>query len=51
MSEFLRIISDIRVVIAIAVLIVILVMLLIIHRVRTKRFKNELAELENRLQE
>lgn len=47
MSEFLRIISDIRVVIAIAVLIVILVMLLIIHRVRTKRFKNELAELEN----
>ena len=47
MNEFLRFISDLRVVIAIAVIVAILVIWLIVHRVKANRFRNELKELES----
>ncbi len=46
MKEFLNMIGDIRVVIAIAVIVVLLVIWLIIQRVNTKHFRSELSELE-----
>lgn len=48
MAKFLSLISDIRVVIGIAVVVVILTVWLIIEKVRTKKFRNELVELEKR---
>lgn len=48
MNKFLSVISDIRVVIAIAVLVVILAVWLIVEKVRTKRFRQELEELEQK---
>ena len=47
MNQFLAFISDIKVVITIAVIILLLVIWLIIQRVKTKRLKGELDELEN----
>ncbi len=47
MNQFLEFISDIKVVIAIAVMIVMLLVWLIIQRVKTKRLKDELVELES----
>ena len=46
MNQFLEFISDIKVVIAIAVLIIVLLIWLIIQRVKTKRLRGELSELE-----
>lgn len=47
MNQFLEFISDIKVVIAIAVIILILLIWLIIQRVKTKRLRDELSELES----
>lgn len=47
MNQFLDFISDIKVVIAIAVIILILLIWLIIQRVKTKRLRDELSELES----
>ncbi len=46
MNQFLEFISDIKVVIAIAVMILVLLVWLIIQRVKTKRLRDELGELE-----
>ncbi len=48
MNQFLNIISDIRVVIGIAVLVVVLAVWLIVEKVRTKKARRELEELEKR---
>ncbi|MBR2067193.1 MAG: selenide, water dikinase [Solobacterium sp.] len=48
MTEFLKFISDLRIVIAIAVIVVLLIIWLIIHKVKTKRFQDELGELKTR---
>ena len=48
MNKFLSVISDIRVVIAIAVLVIILTMWLVAEKIRTKRYRHELEELESR---
>lgn len=48
MAKFLSLISDIRVVIGIAVIVVILTVWLIIEKVRTKKFRKELVDLEKR---
>jgi septation ring formation regulator len=47
MNQFLEFISDIKVVIAIAVMILVLLIWLIIQRVKTKRLKGDLEELQN----
>ena len=51
MNKFLSVISDIRVVIAIAVLVIILTMWLVVEKIRTKRYRHELEELESRYNE
>lgn len=48
MNDFLNMISDIRVVIAIAVIVVVLLGWLIVARIRTSRSKKELEDLEKR---
>ena len=48
MNKFLSVISDIRVVIAIAVLVVLLTVWLIVEKVRTKHYRQELEELEQK---
>lgn len=48
MSQFLSIISDIRVVIGIAVLVLFLTVWLIVEKSRTKKYRNELEGLEKR---
>lgn len=48
MNKFLSVISDIRVVIAIAVLVIILTVWLIVEKVRTKNYRRELQELEQK---
>lgn len=48
MNQFLSMISDIRVVIAIAVLVIILTVWLIVEKVRTKHYRGELEELEQK---
>lgn len=50
MTAFLNFISDFRVLIAIAVIVVVLIILLLVISIRTKRFKNELKELEAQYQ-
>ena len=51
MNKFLSVISDIRVVIAIAILVIILTMWLVVEKIRTKRYRHELEELESRYNE
>lgn len=48
MNQFLSIISDIRVVITIAVLVLILAVWLIVEKIRTKNYRKELEDLEQR---
>ena len=48
MNDFLNMISDIRVVIAIAVVVVVLLGWLLVARIRTSKYKKELEDLEKR---
>ena len=51
MNEFLRVLSDSRVVIAIIIVVVILTIWLIVTRVNTKRYRTDLEELEKKYNE
>ncbi len=48
MNEFLNMISDIRVVIAIAIIVIVLLGWLVLARIRTGKYKKELEDLEKR---
>lgn len=48
MDKFLSIISDIRVVIAIAVLVVVLAVWLVVEKIRTRNYRHELEDLEQK---